>query len=276
MAAAVERGRQILVSAAPPEARQHLNAAPLIFQQIEFARDIEMPGAETIAHLLLRSSLANSYYVDEDVYPSGVGGSRDRGAAVCRAYIKKKGAAVKTYAKRGDLLRIEVTYGEREAVNAAMGARTEEFSGDGALRLAEAIAAESLPLLDGYEEHVIAVASSTATPSTMAIALRPLIEFASQDKALGRGRPPSAKARADALAAYDQLILSGRFFGKNMDKDHPVRRVLDRLVEGSVLLHEPGRYIAYALSPALAAGVTLPAHLGSSPGIPQAHQRPER
>ena len=222
-------------------------------QACEVTRDLDMPDARHKAHRLLAAVLRGRLYVDRSLYSGPVGGSLEAGFAVVRAYRRKTGAALKTYAKQTSTMRLEWVIDERRDARAELLNRRVTMSpGDAASLVREAISLARDDLLQ-LQDEVLAVCRSTATPLDVARALHPLFLLATSS-APARGPEPSVPVQEEAAAAYGSLLLTGQCTLSPGSGGGRLRECLLGLAAVGALVRQ-GRRLCFALPASLAAAM---------------------
>lgn len=216
---------------------------------VELARDRESNDAIGQAQLLAHSMLHDACLARRDVYRA----SSDTGAGttVARWWLTKGGPALKVYAKAPQLLRLEVACDDRPAVNSTAGgeALRAEFTGQGTRELLEKLLPELLTLLDKLTRHADQVIEGRATPSTLALALSPMLE--AMAGASTGGRPTASKTVAEVIHAYDSIVMTGQYRAKALRSDAVLGKLLRQLSSDGWPLKKHSTRHRYSLHPNL-------------------------
>ena len=221
----------------------------------EATRDLPMPEAPAMAWRVAHSVLSGSRFVSRDLYSSRRGLRVDRGYASCRFYQRATGAAVKVYAKRDDLLRIEWVLDHREAVRREADRERADLSADAAAGLVESTLAAARGALAAAQTEVLDVCSGVATPADVALALLPLLRLGDPDGPAARGRPAAVPPDALARRAFDALWLTGQCAVTGEGARGRLRQCLDRLTELRAL-RRGSSSLCYTLAPRLVRGIS--------------------
>jgi hypothetical protein len=226
----------------------------LWIQSGEATRDILIENAPHKAHRLMAANLRGHPYVERAIYDSPRTGLLTYGAATIRVYLRQTGRALKAYAKRHDLMRLEWVLDDRSAALMEGCRRRIPIRGDEAADLVSEVLQVARPEMVAFEDEVLAICRSDATPLKVVCALEPLISLATSAESSRGPRPRAAVAQA-AGEAFDSLMLSGQYTLPSASREGRLRSSLDSLLRAGTLVRD-ARRLCYSLAPALAAAMS--------------------
>jgi hypothetical protein len=219
----LERVLGALDAALPPEVT--VVESRLWARRLEACQDIPLPDAVSKARVLAFSTLAGSRVIDRSVYRSGM--DIERGYAVGRWRRTKHGSIYKSYAKARNLLRLELSCLDRDAIVTETGRVQAPLSGAGAGELIDGFMEIARTSLCELYDHAFQVLDGCHEPSDLACGLLPLA-IRMSGAATG-GRSVGERGRNEATNAYNALILTGHYEAAGLRLGTGLRTTLDAL-----------------------------------------------
>ncbi|MGH6743502.1 hypothetical protein [Novosphingobium sp.] len=173
----------------------------------------------------------------------------------------------KVYAKRTDLLRLELACGDREAVVALSGRKSVATTMEQMRKVLRKFVWDAAPEVDRLEQHVRRSLQSAPDLVRLMVALARLSALAAGLK-VGAGplaKEVSMQAANDALGGF---LDTGQYDVAHLPEGHAIRTTLNRLAsEGGPLIHRRHSSV-YLLDPALAASAQTLLGMANAANVP--------
>lgn len=167
------------------------------------------------------------------------------GLITLRWVLGKTKPELKVYAKRPDLLRVELVCRHRAAVCSLGGGRLRVEEASEVRTLLRQFAIDAVEDVDRLTAHVQKSVASTPDTVGLLTALLPLTNLAAGNRR-GRGPAPHAISIEGAKDALGGLLQAGLFDARHIRRGQAVRRVLEELtMEGGPLVRLKGRMVYY-------------------------------
>ena len=230
-------------------------AGHLLVRWVEVLRDLHQPDAEAAVRGLRRMGNPAAAWTGERTFADRAGGR------VSVAFRERAAHApeVKCYAKRRDLLRLEVAARQRRSVRALLARRLASqmrsgLDGADASRMLADCARAAAPMLDRMEAALSrAEAAAPASAAGLVLGFAPLVRLAAPERraAGAGGRPAGDDLRDRARRAIDDLVEFGSFDAAGLGTRDALLLALREMADaGALLAPEPGMRV-FAAAPEL-------------------------
>lgn len=221
-------------------------------KKVEIAHDMLVTDAPAAAKLLAIAPPPTTTSVGTGRYQRPLSTSTADGRLTAVQYRSgREGLVDKVYAKREELLRLEVACRNRVGVRALCGGLDAPLETAAILALIDQAREAALPRLAMLKAHVSDVLAAFAPPSALIGAMAPLAQLLRPEPTRSRGRPSAADTPHQAGAVIDSLLLHGMARVPNAKLGSPLRDALEKMVSSGALARTHERKIAYTISPAL-------------------------
>lgn len=219
--------------------------AELWLKAAEVCRDVHVENATAVVASIQHAALEGAVKVVRDAYRAEA--KTESNVPSVRWIVNGSGPDYKLYAKRSDIVRLELACHNRDAVVSLTDRPNKECSPDWARELLEHFALCAEPKIDLLHQHLNQTLASFWSTADFLIDLGPLIDLARGEKR-ARGPAPSPSSVAAGKSALEMLLAVGSFDAQGISARHAVRRTLDDLKREGVLARKGARAV-YCLRP---------------------------
>ncbi|WP_172704940.1 hypothetical protein [Sphingomonas sp. LH128] len=221
-----------------------------LIKAAEVCRDIKTDDAEGVVRRVQHAAMTGAVQAVRKMYSPVC---EDGNGPITLRWVQGKSKhELKVYAKRSDLVRIELASRHRTAVCNLGRDRARAEQPSGVRALLKQFAIDAVGEVERLDEHVRQ--SVTSTPDTVGLltALLPLLNLAAGNRR-GRGPAPDLPSIEGARHAVTSLLQAGMFDARPIGRGCAARRVLEELAVGDGPLLRQKGLMVYYLNPIFAA-----------------------